>query len=45
MSGRKRPSSWLRVKLFGTATIKASWCIATGLELSNQRRSSGGEVV
>ena len=43
MSGRKRTSSWFRVKMLGTATIIRSACSATGLPLFSQRRSSGGE--
>ena len=43
MSVRKRTSSWLRVKMLGTATIIRSACSATGLPVFSQRRSSGGE--
>ena len=38
MSVRKRTSSWLRVKMLGTATIIRSACRATGLPLFSQRR-------
>src|SRR3954451_9976417 len=41
MSGRKRLSSWLRVKILGTATINMSWCSATGCPVLSQRRSPG----
>jgi hypothetical protein len=43
MSVRKRFSSWLRVKVFGTATINMSWCSATGCPVLSQRRKPGEE--
>ena len=43
MVERNRTSSWLRVKMFGTATINRSACSATGFPVVSQRRSSGGE--
>src|SRR3954466_4756258 len=43
MCSRKRPSSWLRVNVLGTATISASRCMLSGRPVFNQRRNSGGE--
>ena len=43
MSLRKRFSSWLRVKMLGTATINMSWCSATGWPVVSQRRKPGDE--